>query len=292
MRLGQLLNYAAALGLECVDLPANVAQATQLTVATSGGFAAAYSALIPEFECKTGNTLVTYLGPSMGDTHDAVPARLARGEPIDVVIMVGYALDALVKAGQVAADSRVNLAHSGIGMAVRAGAPRPDISSVTALRRTLLAAKSIAYSDSASGVYIQNEMFKRLGIVDKIAGKARVIPAEPVGNVVARGEAEIGFQQISELKPIAGIDLVGPLPSELQQDTIYSGGMVANSHEPIAALALIQFLASPAASPAIEASGMEPIGLRKPGASAGPFSHSANGNRRCLDRRSIGKLRR
>jgi molybdate transport system substrate-binding protein len=281
MRPGQLLSRAAALGLACVSLPGNVAQAAQVTVATSGGFAAAYSALIPEFECETGNTLVTDLGPSMGETHDSVPARLARGEPVDVVIMVSYALDALVKAGQVAADSRVDLAHSGIGIAVRAGTPRPDISSVTALRRALLAAKSIAYSDSASGVYIQNEMFKRLGIVDQLAGKARMIPAEPVGTVVARGEAEIGFQQISELKPIAGIDLLGPLPSELQQDTIYSAGMVANSHEPIAALALIQFLASPAASPAIVASGMEPIGLRKAGAIAGRFSQSADGNRQC-----------
>jgi molybdate transport system substrate-binding protein len=264
-----------------VCFSANVAQAAQVTVATSGGFEAAYRALAPEFECETGNTLVTDLGPSMGDTHDAVPARLARGESIDVVIMVGYALDALVKAGQVATDSRIDLAHSGIGVAVRAGAPRPDISSVTALRRTLLAAKSIAYSDSASGVYIQDEMFKRLGIVDQIAGKARMIPAEPVGNVVARGDAEIGFQQISELKPIAGIDLLGPLPSELQQDTIYSAGIVAKSQQPIAALALLQFLASPAASPAIEASGMEPIGLRKPGVSAAPLSHGANGNGQC-----------
>jgi molybdate transport system substrate-binding protein len=281
MYMRQFLCCVATLGLACVCFSANVAQAAQVTVATSGGFAAAYRALAPEFECETGNTLVTDLGPSMGDTHDAVPARLARGESIDVVIMVGYALDALVKAGQVATDSRVDLAHSAIGVAVRAGAPRPDISSVTALRRTLLAAKSIAYSDSASGVYIQNEMFKRLGIVDQIAGKARMIPAEPVGNVVARGEAEIGFQQISELKPIAGIDLLGPLPSELQQDTIYSAGIVAKSQQPIAALALLQFLASPAASPAIEASGMEPIGLRKPGVSAAPLSHSANGNGHC-----------
>jgi molybdate transport system substrate-binding protein len=281
MKLEPLLSCVAALGLACVSFSANVAQAAPVTVATSGGFAAAYRALVPEFECKTGDTLVTDLGPSMGDTHDAVPARLERGEPIDVVIMVGYALDALVKAGQIAADSRVDLAHSFIGIAVRSGTRRPDINSVAALRRTLLAAKSIAYSDSASGVYIQNEMFKRLGIVHQIAGKTRMIPAEPVGNVVARGEAEIGFQQISELKPIAGIDLVGPIPSELQQDTIYSGGIVAKSHQPLAAFRLLQFLASSAASAAIKASGMEPIGLREPGASAEPFSHSTNGNGQC-----------
>ena len=176
---------------------------------SSGGFAAAYRALAPEFERSTDNTLVTSWGPSMGDTPEAVPARLRRGEPIDVVIMVGYALGDLVRQGKVDGDSRVDLARSGIGLVVRAGAPRPDISSVDALKRTLLQAKSIAYSDSASGVYISTEMFKRLGIADQVASKARMIPAEPVGAVVARGEAEIGFQQISELKPIAGIDLVG-----------------------------------------------------------------------------------
>lgn len=129
-----------------------------------------------------------------------------------------------------------------------------------ALRRTLLAAKSIAYSDSASGVYIQNETLKRLGIAEQVAGKARMIPAEPVGAVVARGEAEIGFQQISELRPIKGIDLVGPLPPEVQQVTVFSAGIVSNSQEPEAARALIRFLASPAAAPAITESGMEPIG--------------------------------
>jgi len=122
---------------------------------------------------------------------------------------------------------------------------------VDALRRTLLAAKSIAYSDSASGVYIQNETLKHLGIAEQVAGKARMIPAEPVGAVVARGEAEIGFQQISELRPIKGIDLVGPLPPEVQQVTVFSAGIVANSQEPEAARALIRFLASPAAAPAI-----------------------------------------
>ncbi len=129
-----------------------------------------------------------------------------------------------------------------------------------ALRRTLLAAKSIAYSDSASGVYIQNEMFKRMGIGDQMAGKARMIPAEPVGAVVARGEAEIGFQQISELRPIKGIDLVGPLPPEVQQVTVFSAGVLSDSREPEAAAALIRFLASPTAAGTIAASGMEPLG--------------------------------
>jgi molybdate transport system substrate-binding protein len=195
----------------------------------------------------------------MGNTPDTVPVRIQRGEPIDVVIMVDYALSDLIKGGKVIADSRVELARSSIGVAVRAGAPKPDISSVDALRRTLLEAKSIAYSDSASGVYISTELFKRLGIADQVAGKSRMIPAEPVGAVVARGEAEIGLQQLSELKPIAGIDLVGPLPPEVQKITIFSAGIVVGAREPDAARALIAFLASPAAAAAIKESGMEPM---------------------------------
>jgi len=251
---------AGALGFAAILLLAGTVQAAEIRVVSSGGFAAAYRALAPEFELETGHHLVVGWGPSMGQTADAVPARLARHEPVDVLIMVGYALGQLVEQGKVAADSRADLARSGIGVVVRAGAPRPDIGSVDALRRALLAAKSIAYSDSASGVYIQNEMLKRLGIAEQVAGKARMIPAEPVGAVVARGEAEIGFQQISELRPIKGIDLVGPLPPEVQQVTVFSAGIVSNSQEPDAARALIRFLASPAAAPAITESGMEPIG--------------------------------
>jgi molybdate transport system substrate-binding protein len=142
---------------------------------------------------------------------------------------------------------------------VRAGAPKPDISSVDALRRTLLAAKSVAYSDSASGVYVQNELFKRLGIADEMKGKSRMIPAEPVGEVVARGDAEIGFQQISELKPVSGIDIVGPLPSEVQKITVFSAGIATNAKEPAAGKALIDFLASPAAAPVLINSGLTPV---------------------------------
>jgi molybdate transport system substrate-binding protein len=193
------------------------AWAAEIRVVSSGGFAAAYRELAPGFEKASGDTLSAGWGPSMGDTVDAVPQRLKRGEPIDVLIMVGYALEALIGQGKVVAGSRVDLARSGIGAAVRAGAPKPDISTEDALRRTLLAAKSIAYSDSASGVYIGTEMFRKLGIAEAVAGKAHMIPATPVGEIVARGEAEIGFQQISELKPVKGIDLIGPLPPDLQK---------------------------------------------------------------------------
>ena len=235
----------------------SVAQAAELHVVSSGGFAAAFKALAPVYEQQTGDTLVVAWGPSMGDTPDTVPARLKRGEKIDVVIMVGYALGGLIKDGKVIDGSRVDLARSGIGVVVRQGAPHPDIGSVEALKQTLLAAKSIAYSDSASGVYIANEMFKKMGIAEQVAGKARMIPAEPVGVVVARGEAEIGFQQISELKPIKGIDLLGPLPAEVQKYTVFAGGIVSGSEEPKAAAALLRFLASPEARPAVVDSGLE-----------------------------------
>ena len=245
-----------ALGLA---FAASAANAEEIRIVSSGGFAAAYKALAPKFERRTGDTLVAGWGPSMGDTVDAVPSRLARGEPIDVVIMVGYALDDLMKKGKVMEASRRDLARSDIGVAVRAGAPRPDIHSPEALKQALLEARSIAYSDSASGVYIQNEMLKKLGIAEALAGKAHKIPAEPVGAVVARGEADIGFQQISELKPVPGIDLVGPLPAELQKTTIFSAGIVAGSSHAEAARKLIDFLSSPAAAAAIENTGMTPI---------------------------------
>ena len=168
----------------------------------------------------------------MGNTPEAIPARLRRGEAADVLIMVGYALGDLIAQGSVVADSRVDLARSAIAVAVRAGAPKPDIGSVDALRRALIAAQSIAYSDSASGIYVSTELFRRLGIAEQMRGKSRMIPAEPVAAAVARGEAEIGFQQMSELLPVPGIDIVGPLPPEVQKITLFSAGVVAGAREP------------------------------------------------------------
>jgi molybdate transport system substrate-binding protein len=260
MSLQPILRRTACLGLAGFLLLAGAAQADEVRVVSSGGFAAAYRTLTPEFERQTGHKLVTDWGPSMGTTTNAVPQRLARNEPIDVVIMVGYALGTLVQQGKVVPDSRVDLARSLIGAAVRQGAPHPDISSVDALRQALLNAKSVAYSDSASGVYIQNEMFKRMGIAEQMQGKARMIPADPVGEMVGRGEVELGFQQISELKPIHGIDLLGPIPADVQQATVFSAGVIASSQHQEAARALIRFLASPAAAAAIRESGLEPMG--------------------------------
>ena len=259
MKIRSIASAAVALfGVSILHFT-GTADGAEIKVMNSGGFTAAYRDLAPECERATGNKLDTAWGPSMGTTPDAIPVRIKRGEPVDVLIMVGYALGDLIKDGKVVADSRVDLARSGIGMAVRAGAPKPDISSVDAFKRALLEAKSIAYSDSASGVYVSSELFQRLGITDQVVGKSKMIPAEPVGAVVARGEAEIGLQQASELLPVPGIDYVGPLPAELQKITVFSAGVAVGAKEPDATRALISCLASPAATGAIKKSGLGPV---------------------------------
>ena len=244
--------FAAALMLP------GVARAADVTVMISGGFLSTYQALVPPFEIASGDHVVTVPGPSMGTTANAIPVRLARGEADDVLIMVGYALDGLIKDGRAVAGSRVDVAISPIGMAVKAGAPVPDISTVDKLRQVLLAAKSVAYSDSASGVYIQTEMFKKLGIEEQMKDKAHMIPATPVGEIVAKGDAELGFQQVAELLPVPGITFVGLLPPEVQQVTVYSAGIATGSKQPEAGRALINYLASPEAAPVLKKMGLLP----------------------------------
>jgi molybdate transport system substrate-binding protein len=194
----------------------------------SSGFFGVYSELGPAFERASGHHLVTIRGPSMGDSPEAIPARLTRGEPADVVILDGGAADELGKRGLTRADSKIQLARSLIGMVVRAGAAKPDIGGVDAFRSTLLAAKSIAYSDSGSGTYLSTTLFPKLGIADQIAAKSRRVrgppSGEPVAAVVARGEAEIGFQQVSELIRVPGITFVGTIPADLQHGAATGGG--------------------------------------------------------------------
>jgi len=254
LRLRTRVAFAASLVLF-----AGAAYGQDVKVMISGGFTAAYLDVVPEFERATGNKLVTSFGASMGNAPDSIPVRLQRGEPADVVILAGSALDDLIAQGRVLAGSRVDLARSAIGMVVRAGARKPDISSVEALTRTLLQAQSIAYSASASGLYLSTELFPRLGIADQIKAKSRRIESERVGVVVARGGAELGFQQISELLGVPGTDYVGPLPPAVQKITVYSAGIGAGAREPAAATELIKFLASPAATTAITKSGLDLI---------------------------------
>jgi molybdate transport system substrate-binding protein len=261
-RTASLIFACALLSLatgRAAQTKADQTKAEKIKVVTSGAFTAAYLELVPEYERASHEKLLTEFGPSMGTTHNAIPIRLERGEVIDVVIMAAPALDDLIKQGKVRADSRVDLVQSKMAMAVKAGAPKPDISTLDALKRTLLAAKSIAYSDSASGVYVSTELFPKLGIADQIKSKCRKIEADPVGGVVASGEVEIGFQQFSELLPVKGIDIVGELPPGAQRVTVFAAGIPVTSKQPEAANALIHWLASPAAHAAIKKSGLEPV---------------------------------
>ncbi|WP_459619763.1 substrate-binding domain-containing protein [Burkholderia sp. 3C] len=236
-----------------------VAHAVELHVMNSGGFTAAYQRLAPKFTAASGDTLDIIYGPSMGETPQAIPNRLARGEPADVVIMVGYALDKLIAEGKVRADSRVELADSRIGAVVRAGAPVPDVSTPEALKAALLAAPSVAYSDSASGVYIERELFDKLGIGAQLKPKATKVPRVPVASKVADGSYALGFQQVAELLPVKGVAFAGRIPESLQSITRYAAGIPVNAPHPEAARKLLDYLASPAARADVEATGLDPI---------------------------------
>ena len=242
------------------------ASAADVRVMISAGFYGVYSELGPAFERASGHHLVTTRGPSMGDSPEAIPARLARGEATDVVILDGGAADELGRRDLVRADSKIELARSLIGMVVRAGAEKPDIGSVETLRSTLLAARSIAYSDSGSGTYLATTLFPKLGIAEQIAGKSRKVrgppSGEPVAAVVARGEAEIGFQQVSELIHVAGVIFVGVLPAEVQPGFSFAAALTRNVQQPEAAVTLIRFLASAEAAPVISKAGLMPIAER------------------------------
>jgi molybdate transport system substrate-binding protein len=234
----------------------------ELRVMTSGAFTAAYLELIPRLEAITKKKLVT-AATSIGTGETSIPNRLRRGEAVDVVIVADAVLVGFIKDGLIMAESYTPIARSAIGMAVRAGASKPDISTVGALKRTLLQAQSIAYSASVSGEYLTTELYQRLGIVDQVMSKSRLIGGgERVGTVVARGEAEIGFQQMSELLPVTGIDHVTPLPPEVQKVSVFSAGVALSTRDSDAAHVVVRFLASTDAVDAITKSGLEPIGNR------------------------------
>jgi molybdate transport system substrate-binding protein len=233
--------------------------ADDIKVMTSGAFTAAYLGLKPRLELLTNKTIVT-AATSIGTGETSIPNRLRRGEAVDIVIVADSVLRGFINEGLIRPDSYTQLARSMIGMAVCAGAPKPDISSAETLKQTLLRAKSIAYSASVSGDYLTTELVQRLGIAGQVLSKSRRIEGgERVGAVVARGEAEIGFQQISELLPVTGIDHITPLPPELQKVSIFSAGVAVSTKDADAARAVIKFFASPEAAEAITNSGLEPI---------------------------------
>jgi molybdate transport system substrate-binding protein len=219
---------------------------------SSSAMKAALLELAPGFERATGHKVVASWIPGVD-----LMRRVKDGETGDLVIMQASAIDELIKLGRIAPGSRVDLAKSGVGVAVRAGAAKPDISSAAALKRALMAAKLIAYSTGPSGVYLAG-LFQRLGIADELKARLRQVKGEPVGAVVARGEAEIGFQQVSELLPVPGIDFLGPLPADIQQVTVFSSGLQVGTQAPAAAKALVEFITAPAAAPVIRKKGLEP----------------------------------
>jgi len=221
-----------------------------ITVMASAAFKEAYLELVPGFERSSGHKVTNIWVPSV-----QMMSRLKGGEAVDLVILSAASLDELIKAGIV--SERIDLAKSGVGVAVKAGAPKPDISSGEAIKRAVLAAKGIAYSTGPSGIYLTG-LFQRMGIAERIKSKVKQVQGEPAGGVVARGEAEIGFQQMSELLPVPGIDVIGPLPQDIQQITVFSAGLHARSKAADAARALVKFLQAPAAAQVIRKKGMEP----------------------------------
>jgi molybdate transport system substrate-binding protein len=246
-----------------VLLLAATASAADVHVMISAGFYGVYAELGPAFERATGHRLITTRGPSMGDSPEAIPTRLQRGETADVVILDGGASDELAKKGFVRSDTKEEFARSQIGMVVRAGAAKPNIGTVEAFRNALLAAKSVAYSDSGSGIYLSTTLFAKLGVADQVARKSQKVrgppSGEPVAAVVARGEAEIGFQQVSELLHVPGVTFVGAIPAELQPGFSFAGAITTAARQPEAARALIRFLASSDASATILKFGLTPI---------------------------------
>ena len=256
-----LARWLARLGAVALLVPGS-ASAAEVHVMISAGFYEVYAEVGPAFERASGHRLITTRGPSMGDSPEAIPTRLARGETADVVILDGGAADELGRQGLVRSDSKVELARSLIGMVVREGAAKPDIGSVEAFRSALLAAKSIGYSDSASGTYLSTTLFAKLGVADQVARKVRKVrgppSGEPVAAVVARGELEIGFQQVSELIHVPGVTFVGTIPAELQPAISLAGAITSAARQPEAALALLRFLASPEALATIVKAGLTP----------------------------------
>jgi molybdate transport system substrate-binding protein len=227
--------------------------AAEIKVLSTQATEQSYRELVPQFEKETGHKVTTIFTGTLD-----VKKRIAAGETYDLIIMAGTDLEDFIKSGVVVSGTRVDLAKSGVGAGVKAGAPKPDIGSVEALKKTVLAAKSIGYSTGPSGIYIVG-MFEKLGIADQVKPKLKQTPTGIfVGTLVASGEAEIGFQQVSEMSQFAGVDYIGPLPAEVQRYTVFSSGIQTGAKEVESAKALVKFLTAPAAAPVFRKKGMEP----------------------------------
>jgi molybdate transport system substrate-binding protein len=234
-------------------LLSGAAGAAEIKVLSTQATEEAYKELVPQFEKASGHKVTTVFTGTLG-----VMKRLSDGEAYDLLIMSRQSIDELSQSGKVVAGSRTDIAKSGVGAAVGKGKPKPDISTVDALKKTLLAAKSIGYSTSPSGIYVVS-MFQKMGIVDEVKTKLKQTPTGVfVGSIIASGEAEIGFQQVSELSFFPGIDYVGPIPAEVQLITIFSAGIPAGTKQADAAKALVSFITAPAAAAIFKKHALDP----------------------------------
>jgi len=236
-------------------------QVREVRVMSAGATAPAYLQLVPAFESKTKQKAVT-LATLTGLGAQSIVARVRAGEPVDVVLIASNVMDDLVNAGLIRTDSRIDVARSSIGMAVRAGARRPDITTVEGLKQAILNARSIAVSSQISGVYLTNELFPKLGVAEQAAPKTTKVEKGAAGDLVASGEAEIAFQQISELRAVKGIDYVGPLPASVQRISVFSAGIAAKAPNPAGAKALLELLMSAEGRGVMQQTGLDPIAPR------------------------------
>jgi molybdate transport system substrate-binding protein len=245
---------SAALGGSVVGLlGAGLAQAGELALLSTNGVTAIMEVLGPQFEHDTGTKLVARYDATL-----ILRKEIDAGAAFDVAILTTAITDDLMKSGKLVPGSSAAVARSGIGVAMKAGAVKPDIGTIDAFKRTLLAAKSVAYTtEGASGQYFAG-LLQRLGIADAVKAKSRLIPGGRAADLVARGEAELAVQQISELLPVAGTELVGPLPPELQNFTVFSAAIATGAKDADAARSLVKFLSSPEVAPVLKAKGMEP----------------------------------
>ena len=230
-----------------------------LSVITSGAFAAALKLLAPKYEQKTGHTIQLSFGSSMGTAVDSIPTRLSQGEVFDVLVLAGPALDNFIKEGVIATGTKVDLAGSRMAAAVRTGDQVPDLSTLEGFKKTLLNTPRIAYSASASGTYLSEEVFPNIGIAEQMAKTAKKIFGERVGTILMRHETDLGFQQYSELLPITGIDIIRELPPEIQKTFYFTAGIGAKTTKRTFAEEFIAFLASQEAASTIQETGLDAV---------------------------------
>jgi molybdate transport system substrate-binding protein len=230
-----------------------------LSVITSGAFAAALKLLAPMYEKKTGNTIQLSFGSSMGTAVDSIPTRLSQGEVFDVLVLAGPALDSFIKEGVITIGTKVDLAGSRMAAAVRTGDKIPNLSTLEGFKNTLLSTPRIAYSASASGTYLSEEVFPKIGVADQMTKAAKKIFGERVGTILMRNETDLGFQQYSELLPIDGIDIIRELPPEIQKTFYFTAGIGAKTTQLALAQELIAFLASQEVAPTIQETGLDAV---------------------------------